>query len=276
MTSHNPIMIEATDIDKQFVLPNETVHALKSVSFKVPHNSFTLIYGPSGSGKSTLLNILVGLDEPTSGRIVINDQDLYTLDRDERANFRARTLGMVYQTNYWVNSLSVLQNVSMPLYLAGYSYKEAAKLAEEKLVRVGMQDYMKQHPTVLSGGQQQRVSMARALVANPDLIVADEPTGNLDTKNGDMIMSLLSELKNEMNKTIILVTHNLEYLPLSDYRIRIKDGLLIEETGGGGLLDSAAREAELKRFQQSAKQNFGSADKKLPQRQVDAVEKGTS
>lgn len=222
MTTTN--LIEAKGLHKEFVLPNETVVALKDVSFVVPKNSFNVIYGPSGSGKSTMLNILTGLEVPTGGTITVAGVDLYSHNADERANFRARTLGMVYQTNYWVNSLTVLENVSMPLFLAGYTKRKSAKYAMEALEMVGMEKFQHQHPTLLSGGQQQRVSMARALVADPELIVADEPTGNLDTKNGDLIMNLLSDLKNTHGKTIILVTHNLEYLPLSDNRLRLKDG----------------------------------------------------
>ncbi len=250
-------MIQVKQVVRDFVLPNETVHALKGVSFEVPRGSFTLIYGPSGSGKSTMLNTLVGLDEPTSGQVVMDGQDLYELSRDERANFRARTVGMVYQTNYWVNSLTVLQNVSMPLYLAGYSYRRSARVAEESLEKVGMQDFRHQHPSLLSGGQQQRVSMARALAADPELIVADEPTGNLDTKNGDMIMNLLSELCSKAGKTIVLVTHNLEYLPLSNHQVRLKDGQLVSVAGAdptsSTLLNAKSRAEKLKDFQASIK-----------------------
>lgn len=241
-------LIVGSGINKKFFLETETVHVLKDVNFKVPKGSFTIIYGPSGSGKSTLLNCIVGLDGPTSGQLSIDGQNIYELSADERANFRARTLGMVYQTNYWVNSLSVIDNVSMPLFLSGYNRAHANSIAEEALSRVGMADFKNKRPTVLSSGQQQRVSMARALVANPNWIVADEPTGNLDTKNGDLIMNLLYELKGKLNKTIILVTHNMEYLTLSDHRLRIKDGVLTEEYGAYGL-NNEEKSAKLKEFQ---------------------------
>jgi putative ABC transport system ATP-binding protein len=182
--------------------------------------------------------------------VTIENQDLYSLNADQRANFRARTLGMVYQTNYWVNSLSVLENVCMPLFLSGYSKRQAAMIAKESLEMVGMAAYFKKRPTVLSGGQQQRVSMARAIVANPDLIVADEPTGNLDTKNGDMIMNLLSDLNHKLHKTIILVTHNLEYLSLSTHRVQIKDGVASEDDGSYGLT-SDEKKAKIKLLQEN-------------------------
>lgn len=241
-------LIRLDQVEKKFFLDTETVHALKNVNFEIPKQSFSIIYGPSGSGKSTLLNTIVGLEVPTSGRVTIENQDLYGLNADQRANFRARTLGMVYQTNYWVNSLTVLENVCMPLFLSGYSKHQAAMIAMESLEMVGMAAYSKKRPTVLSGGQQQRVSMARAIVANPDLIVADEPTGNLDTKNGDMIMNLLSDLNHKLHKTIILVTHNLEYLSLSTHRVQIKDGVASEDDGSYGL-SSDEKKAKIKLLQ---------------------------
>jgi len=243
-------LISVEQVEKKFFLDTETVEALKGVNFAIPKQSFSIIYGPSGSGKSTLLNTIVGLEPPTSGRVVIEGQDLYSLNPDQRANFRARTLGMVYQTNYWVNSLTVLENVCMPLFLSGYSKKQAALIAMESLEMVGMTKFAKKRPTVLSGGQQQRVSMSRAIVANPDLIVADEPTGNLDTKNGDMIMNLLSDLNHKLHKTIILVTHNLEYLSLSTHRVQIKDGTAAEDDGSYGLTSDQKKE-KIKRLQES-------------------------
>ncbi len=253
-------LIRGTAINKKFFLETETVHVLKDVNFSVPEGSFTIIYGPSGSGKSTMLNCLVGLEPPTTGNINIDGQDLYSLNPDQRANFRARTLGMVYQTNYWVNSLSVIDNVSMPLYLSGYGKRQANMIAEESLEKVGMANFKNKRPTVLSGGQQQRVSMARALVANPTWVVADEPTGNLDTKNGDLIMNLLYELKQKMNKTVVLVTHNMEYLTLSDHRLRIKDGVLTEEEGAYGL-SSAEKDAKMKEFQAALSTNSSGGPK---------------
>lgn len=228
-------MIDFSSINKDFVLPNETIHVLKDVNFSIPEESFTIMYGPSGSGKSTLLNVMVGLEEPTTGKVSLAGQDLYSMNADQRANHRARLVGMVYQSNYWVNSLSVIENVAMPLYLAGVSRREAAKEAMVSLEKVGMQQYAKSRPTVLSGGQQQRVSIARALAGDPTLIVADEPTGNLDTKNGDMIMNMLYELRHRMGKTVVMVTHNLGYLPLSDHRLQLRDGMVIAEEGEYGL-----------------------------------------
>ncbi len=224
-------LIDVKNVTKSFTLPSEEVRALRECNFAIPENSFTIIYGPSGSGKSTLLNALVGLDRPSSGTVHYRNYDIYTLSSDERANFRARRLGMVYQTNYWVNSMSVLDNVSMPLYLAGQTARQARKKSLETLRVLGIESLAHKRPTLLSGGEQQRVSIARSLVAEPELIVADEPTGNLDTKNGDIVMNLLANLHQNGNKTIILVTHNLEYLPLSTHRVRIIDGVAQQEDG---------------------------------------------
>lgn len=224
-------LISFQNVNKQFKTEEGPSRVLKDINFTVKRGSFTIIYGPSGSGKSTLLNVLVGLERPTSGRVSIDDVDLYNLNADERARFRANTIGMVYQANYWVASLSVLENIALPLYLTGRTRGEALSEAKLSLARVGLEQYANYKPTVLSGGQQQRISMARATVVSPTLLIADEPTGNLDTKNGDMVMSLLQKFRDDFNSTIVLVTHNLEYLPLSNHRISIKDGVVTEDSG---------------------------------------------
>lgn len=255
-------MIEFSGVNKDFVLPNETIHVLKDVNFSIPEESFTIMYGPSGSGKSTLLNVMVGLEEPSTGHVSLAGQDLYSMNTDQRANHRARLVGMVYQSNYWIGSLNVQENVAMPLFLSGASRQEAVKEALVSLEKVGMQKYAKSQPVVLSGGQQQRVSIARALAGDPTLIVADEPTGNLDTKNGDMIMSMLYELRHVMGKTVVMVTHNLGYLPLSDHRLQIKDGMVLVETGEYGL-GQIDKTKLLKDFQSNIKTQDPSGEEKV-------------
>lgn len=225
-------LITVKGLNKQFDTKSGSVKVLYDINFDIPNNSFAIIFGPSGSGKTTLLNILSGLEPPTQGTIKIEGQDFYTVDSDQRALFRAQSMGIVHQVNYWVKSLSVLENVAMPLYLTGVEKNIALKMAMQNLDLVGMADFAHTRPLVLSGGQQQRVSMARALVANPQLIMADEPTGNLDSKNGKMIMDLLIKCQKELNRTIILVTHNIEYLPLSDIRLYMVDGKLTQSDKG--------------------------------------------
>ncbi len=233
-SSHNPQhpLLQAKDIHMDFNFSDEKVSILRSVNFTITDNSFNIIYGASGSGKSTLLNILTGLQKPTKGTLDVEGRSLYDYTPDELARFRAHRIGIVYQQNYWVHSLNVIENISLPLYFLGYSRAEASSLALISLERVDMVGYAKKYPTMLSGGEQQRIAMARALVNDPRIIIADEPTGSLDSKNGDKIMGLLSKIKNEYRRTIILVTHNMEYLPLANYLLHIQDGNVQELKSG--------------------------------------------
>jgi putative ABC transport system ATP-binding protein len=226
--SEKKTLIEVKNVNKVFTKGGASSHVLHDVSFKILDGSFTIIYGPSGSGKSTMLNALIGLDPPSSGHVVFDGKNLYGMTTQERAFFRANTMGMVQQTNYWVKSLTVIENVALPLYFLGYSYDKAKDQAYKSLERIGMEVHAKKYPTVLSGGEQQRVAMARALVNDPTYIVADEPTGNLDSKNGDMVMNLLKHFNKNLNRTIVLVTHNLEYVPLGDKLLFIQDGIVTE------------------------------------------------
>lgn len=221
-------LFTTNDIELTFISGDQTVHAVKKASVTIPENEFTIIYGPSGSGKSSLLNIVSGLQKPSKGNIKFRGEDIYASTANGLANFRAKELGVVYQTNYWVKSLNVLENVSMPLYFLGYTKDQAHVLAKEALIKVNMQEYIKKYPTLLSGGEQQRVAMARAIIGNPQVIIADEPTGNLDSKNGEMIIGLLKDISTKQGKTVILVTHNLEYLAIATHLIEIQDGVVRE------------------------------------------------
>jgi ABC-type lipoprotein export system ATPase subunit/ABC-type antimicrobial peptide transport system permease subunit len=212
-------------------LADRTVAGTKQASFSIPDGSFTVIHGPSGSGKTTLLNILTGLDEPSEGVVLYQGTNLYDLPESELAHFRARTMGIVYQTSYWVKSLNVLENVALPLHFLGYDKADAEREARESLRRVGMEVHADTLPGLLSGGEQQRVAMARALVSNPDYIVADEPTGNLDSENSEHIMNLLDYFRKELRRTIILVTHNEEYLRYATHTMYIKDGVVTQTSG---------------------------------------------
>ena len=224
-------VIEFVNVSKFFEQSFETVQALREVSCVIPKSSFTIVFGPSGSGKSTLFNVMAGLEPPTTGRVLYEGNNIYALDSDQRANFRSRTIGMVYQSNYWINSLSVIENVALPLMLTGYTKKQAELFAQESLDLIGMSQYGRYKPFVLSGGQQQRISMARALAPNPLVLMADEPTGNLDTKNGLMLIKILQDLQQKYKKTVIMITHNTEYLQYSNHRLIIQDGILEQETG---------------------------------------------
>lgn len=227
MTKNEPL-IYVKNVSKSFKTASGVVQVLHNVNFEILDGSFTIIYGPSGSGKSTLLNVLIGLDAPTTGQVTYDNKDLYAMDLDERAFFRAHTMGMVQQTNYWVKSLNVIDNVALPLHFLGVLPAAALAGAQASLRRIGIEAHAYKYPSVLSGGEQQRAAMARALVNNPSYIVADEPTGNLDSKNGDALINLLRYFNKEFNRTIVLVTHNLEYLSLGDKLLLMEDGVVTE------------------------------------------------
>jgi putative ABC transport system ATP-binding protein len=217
-------VVKLSGVAQSFTVGDETVNVIHGADFEIKPGSFNILYGQSGSGKSTLLNILSGLQRPTKGSVVFNGKDIYNLRSDDLAFFRANEIGIVYQQNYWVNSLNVVENVSMPLYLQGYRKAEAEAEALKMLKRINMDSYAKKYPTLLSGGEQQRVAMARAIVNSPSVVIADEPTGNLDNTNGDMIMDFLVNYQAVLGHTIILVTHNMEYLTLADHLLNIQDG----------------------------------------------------
>lgn len=230
--STSDTLVRFENVGKQYLTQEGTSSVLRNVNFEIKKNSFTIIYGPSGSGKTTILNMIQGLLKPSAGRVIVDGQNLYELSQNERAKFRARNFGTVYQTNNWISSLSVVENIALPLYLTGLDREAATKEALDSLRRVDLEKYAHYSPQVLSVGQQQRISMARATVTVPILLAADEPTGNLDSKNGDMIMRLIMSYKNDHDSTIILVTHNSDYLPLSDHRLFISDGSVTEDEGG--------------------------------------------
>lgn len=263
MTGTN--LISVKNVKKTFVVGGKDIEVLKQCDFEIEPGSFTIIYGASGSGKSTLLDAISGLEKPTEGNVLFRGQDVYALHPDERANFRANNLGLVYQSNYWVSSMSVLDNVSMPLYLSGHVPHDAHKKAHEVLERLRIDHLTKQRPEVLSGGEQQRVSLARALVTDPMVIIADEPTGNLDTKNGDIVVNLLAGLQKE-GKTVVMVTHNLEYLPLSTHQIRIVDGIVSSGTSSDYGLTSTERS-------QYARRLTASFDEQSKQKNTDGIQK---
>lgn len=226
MAVEKKILVKASGIEQSFLVGEETINVLKKVDFEIRDNTFNIIYGQSGSGKSTLLNILTGLQKPTKGKVDFEGRNVYELSPNDLAYFRANRIGIVYQQNFWVKSLNVIENVSIPLYFLGYSRSMAAKKAYATLELVKMQDYSKKYPVLLSGGEQQRIAVARAIVNDPLFIIADEPTGSLDSTAGDMIMNLLYESQTKSGRTIILVTHNMEYLPLADHLLHIQDGVV--------------------------------------------------
>ena len=221
-------IIKLTGINKIYRTEEIETQALENVNLEVQKGEFLSIMGPSGCGKSTLLNIMGLLDTPTSGTIEINGTRTESMGDKELAAFRNKTLGFVFQSFHLINSLNVIDNVELPLLYRKMSSSERTALAKQVLERVGLSHRMKHMPTQLSGGQCQRVAIARAIVGNPEIILADEPTGNLDSKMGAEVMELLHKLNREDGRTIVMVTHNEEQAKQTARTIRFFDGRQVQ------------------------------------------------
>ena len=221
-------MIKLTGINKIYRTEEIETQALENVNLEVQKGEFLSIMGPSGCGKSTLLNIMGLLDTPTSGSIEINGTHTESMDDKELAAFRNKTLGFVFQSFHLINSLNVIDNVELPLLYRKMSASERTALAKQVLERVGLSHRMKHMPTQLSGGQCQRVAIARAIVGNPEIILADEPTGNLDSKMGAEVMDLLHKLNQEDGRTIVMVTHNEDQAKQTSRTVRFFDGRQVQ------------------------------------------------
>lgn len=213
------------DLKKEYVLKGETVRALRGVSFDVPEGDYVAIMGPSGSGKSTLLNLLGCLDQPTSGQLMLGKDNVATMSDNELAEIRSRRIGFVFQSYNLIQQLSVVENIEVPLYYQGRLGAKERKRCVDLANRVGLGSRLGHRPTQLSGGQQQRVAIARSLVNDPYFILADEATGNLDSKTTAEILNLFDELNDE-GRTIIMVTHEDEVAARAKRVVRLRDGLL--------------------------------------------------
>ena len=218
-------IIEIKDLIKNYHVGTETIRALRSVSLSINKNEYVAIMGPSGSGKSTLMNILGCLDTPTGGDYILNNTNVSQLEDDELAEIRNKEIGFVFQTFNLLPRYSALENVSLPLVYAGVTKEDRLAKAEEVLTSVSLSDRMTHKPNELSGGQRQRVAVARAMVNSPSIILADEPTGNLDSKTSMDILNLFNEIHKKGN-TIILVTHEEEVALHAHRIIRLKDGMI--------------------------------------------------
>lgn len=216
-------MIEANELRKTYQVGEVQVHALDGLDVRIEKGAYIALMGPSGSGKSTLMNVLGCLDTPTSGEYVINGNDVSSLSDDELAEIRNKEIGFVFQTFNLLPRYTALENVALPMIYAGVPKVERLQRAERVLKKVGLCDRMDHRPNELSGGQRQRVAVARALVMNPSIILADEPTGNLDSVTSDGIMELFSEINKDGN-TVIVVTHEEDIAAHAERVIRLKDG----------------------------------------------------
>jgi len=225
-------IIRLDNISKTYRMGDQDVHAVVDVSISLEPGAFCAVMGPSGSGKSTMLNLLGCLDRPSHGAYILADQDVSMLNDDQLSDIRLKYLGFVFQSFNLIPQLTVLENIALPLFYLGWSTERSAAHAAEIAETVGLSDRLEHRPTELSGGQQQRVAVARALANDPKIILADEPTGNLDTATGEQIMGLLSDL-NRQGKTIVMVTHEANVAAHASRRIHMLDGRIerIEEDG---------------------------------------------
>jgi putative ABC transport system ATP-binding protein len=246
-----PPLIQIDEVSRRYVRGVDEVHALERVSLAIPAGRFVAFMGPSGSGKSTLMNLVSGIDRPSEGEVVVAGQSLGELSEDELAEWRARHVGLIFQFFNLIPVLSAVENVALPLLLTDLSKADRLRRAEIALRVVGLEERLQHYPRTLSGGEQQRVAIARAIVTDPDLIVADEPTGDLDARNAEAILQLLRRLRNDFGKTIVMVTHDPRALRFVDHAFHLDKGILLEGedalradqavqlAAGGGLINAA-------------------------------------
>lgn len=220
-------LLEIKSVSKTYGQGDNIVHALKNVSFSVPKGEFVAIVGESGSGKSTLLNMTGAIDTPSSGKVFIDGNDIFSMDENELTIFRRRNIGFIFQGFNLIPELSVEQNIIFPVLL---DYKKPdKKYLEELLYMLGLTERRNHLPSQLSGGQQQRVAIGRALITRPSLILADEPTGNLDTKNSSEVITLLKESSRKYEQTIIMITHSRSIAQIADRVLQVSDGILTDQ-----------------------------------------------
>ena len=220
--------IRVQGLRKTYNMGRIAVHALNGVNLEIPVNGFLVVMGPSGSGKSTLLHLLGGLDRPSEGHIEVDGNSLETMDENELAIFRRRQIGFIFQSFNLIPSMTALENVLFPLRFARYPRRQRRQRSMEVLQKVGLEDRASHRPTELSGGQQQRVAIARSLINDPQLILADEPTGNLDSASGASVMQLLSEL-HQSGRTVVVVTHDVRMTQVATRTVQLLDGQIVDE-----------------------------------------------
>ncbi len=223
--SNHPI-ITVSGLNKNFKVGKENIQVLHDISLKIYPGEFVVILGPSGCGKSTLFNTIIGLETPTEGHIKVHGHNIYNLDEDGKILFRQKNFGVVHQQSNWIKALNVIENVAFPLDAIGYHYKRSLERAKDSLSLFGMESYAKYKPTELSGGQQTKVAVCRALIANPLIIMADEPTGNLDTASAISVMQQFEMLNRKYKNTIVMITHNPVYVEYATKVINMMDGCI--------------------------------------------------
>lgn len=221
--------ITCRHLTKEFTKGTQTIKPLNDLDLDVPKGEFLALMGPSGSGKTTLLNLIAGIDSPTSGSLLIGDQELAGMSRGQLTKWRSKNVGYIFQLYHLIPTLDALENVELPLMLQPFSRHERRERAMAALQIVGLGERYKHRPGELSGGQEQRVAIARALVANPELLVADEPTGDLDRESADAVLKLLQSLAHDHGKTIVMVTHDPKAANAADRTLHLEKGALVEQ-----------------------------------------------
>jgi putative ABC transport system ATP-binding protein len=240
MTGGDAVLV-VRGLSKAFGVGTARVEALRGVDLTLRRGEFVAIRGSSGSGKSTLLHLIAGLDQPTGGRVIVGGVDLASLDDDARTRLRRGTIGLVFQSFHLLETLSAQENVALPLAIAGCSPAESRRRAAAALDAVGLMQRRRHRPAQLSGGEQQRVAIARALVIDPILLLADEPTGNLDSVQGDRVMDLLRRLVDRQRRTLLVVTHDVRQAACADRIIQLRDGRVVGEETAEAADDSPRR-----------------------------------
>jgi putative ABC transport system ATP-binding protein len=232
VTADQPVpAVAARDVTRVYEMDGLSVTALRGVSLTIPAGDYAAIVGPSGSGKSTLMHLLGGLDRPTSGRLSLGGRDVAALSANSLAELRNTTIGFVFQSFHLLPRTTAVDNVGLPLVYSGLRASARRKRAEEMLERVGLGHRLRHRPSQMSGGEQQRVAIARALVTSPSLLLADEPTGNLDSATGAEVLTLLESLNAASGVAVVLVTHDRDVAARARHQIRMRDGVILEDTG---------------------------------------------
>lgn len=232
------VVIRVVGLKKQFHVGNQDIPVLHGIDLEVHKGEFVLLVGPSGCGKSTLLHTIYGLENPTEGTVFIEKEDIWARSKDWRANFRNKHIGFIPQQPFWIKSLTVIENIAIPGVIGGKSFHESVGLAAKLIELVGMKEWANHRPYDLSGGQQQRIALARSLLLNPKFIIADEPTGNLDVRAGEQLMTLVRNISLQFNITIMMVTHNIDQYKFGSRIVNMVDGVITSDAQNYGSISA--------------------------------------
>jgi putative ABC transport system ATP-binding protein len=242
MSEEQEIVIRVEKLKKSFHVGNQDIPVLHGIDLEVRKGEFVLLVGPSGCGKSTLLHAIYGLESPTEGTVYIEKDDIWSKTKDWRANFRNRNIGFIPQQPFWIKSLTVIENIAIPGVIGGKSFSESIPAAAKLIELVGMGEWANHRPYDLSGGQQQRIALARSLLLNPKFIIADEPTGNLDLKAGETLMTLLRDISHQFGITIMMVTHNIDQYKFGSRIVNMVDGKITSDIANQHSIDAIEKE----------------------------------